>query len=89
MNTHIFVEPFEYNKTSSFNIDNIIISVIKFVLFQSLTLQVTLRSGENNVDIKSFLIEGEEYENWGIDDNYIVELIKNKLNITQPIIVNN
>ena len=81
MDASITIQPITYTKTNSYTIDNIIISVVQFILFQSLTLQVSLRSGENIVDIKGFIIDGEEYANWSTDDNYIVNLIAQKLNI--------
>lgn len=81
MDKPISITPITYTKTLTESVDNIIISVVEFVLFERLTLQITLRSGENVIDIKGYVIQGNEYEQWGDDDNYIVNLITSKFNL--------
>lgn len=34
---------------------------------------------EHIVECKTIIIDGEDYANWGTDDNVLIEFIKNKL----------
>ena len=54
--------------------------VLEMVLFKHIKIGVYLYN-ENDVLIESrqFLIEGEEYNNWSNDDQYIIKLLKEKL----------
>jgi hypothetical protein len=49
-------------------------------LNSSVTFPVKLMDSDNNlINIETISIEGEEYNNWGSDDNYIETLILTKL----------
>ena len=61
------------------------VSVIGVQLGVSARLAVHLNcilDGNPFMQYKEYVIEGEEYANWGSDDNYVVELVRNKL-VTQ------
>ena len=48
-----------------------------------MTLSVNLLSNNKLIDSKLMTITGDEYTNWGNDDNYIINLIMTKLNLTR------
>ena len=65
-------------------INSIFIEVMNIKLFTNVSVMVSLFDiNENIIDNKYFVIEGEEYTNWASDDNYLVELVLNKLNLNK------
>lgn len=66
--------------------DKMEINVLNHILFQEVTVEVTLRNKivATNVVRHSFKIEGIEYQKWGEDDYYILQLVATKLGITLP-----
>ena len=60
------------------------IQVLNLVLFQSVTIMVTLYD-ENNIPIdnKMLTISGDDYLNWFNDDNYLIDYALNNLNFTK------
>ncbi len=75
------IEDYNFVKTSVIN--NIIIKIIQFELFKSITISVTLLSNTNNIDNQLIKISGEDYTNWGNDDNYIIDFVLTKLGLTK------
>jgi hypothetical protein len=67
----------------SINITSIQVRVINLNLFQSVNVNVLLFSNNDYVDSKSYLLEGDDYTNWGNDDNYIIDYVLDKLGLTQ------
>jgi hypothetical protein len=59
------------------------ISLADHVLFYEITAYVTVRPVEDSTPpvVTKIKIEGDEYQAWGSDDNYILELIASKLGI--------
>jgi hypothetical protein len=56
------------------------INVQNVVLHVSAQIQVREKDSDGRlIGVQSVRIEGGEYENWASDDNYIVNLICNKL----------
>jgi hypothetical protein len=55
-------------------------TIVELKLFESIRIAVYLLN-ENDLLIEStqFLIEGEEYKAWQNDDNYIIKLLKEKI----------
>lgn len=80
-NISVQVENSEYIKSSIIN--KVIIQVNSIELFKSITVVARLFNNDTLVDNKFFTIIDEEYANWGNDDSYIVNLILNKLGLTQ------
>jgi hypothetical protein len=65
-------------------ISSIEIQIINLVLFTSVNVMVMLYDANDNIiDNKYFTIEGAEYTDWASDDNYLLELILSKLNLTK------
>lgn len=65
-------------------IDSIQIDLSQYVLKKNALFSVLLLDKTLTVLKRtSFLIEGEEFLNWGSDDDYIVHLILTKLGLTQ------
>jgi hypothetical protein len=78
---NVNVQDSSYVKTNTIN--NIIIRIMNVDLFNSITVCASLFENTTLVDNKVFKIEGEEYSNWGNDDNYIVDLILTKLGMSK------
>jgi hypothetical protein len=55
-------------------------TIVELKLFESIRIAVYLLN-ENDmlIDATQFLIEGEEYNAWQNDDNYIIKLLKEKI----------
>lgn len=63
--------------------NNIKISTVNVVLFTSITLRVGLYTNNILVDNQMITLSGQEYNDWGNDDNYIVNTVLTKLNLTR------
>jgi hypothetical protein len=62
----------------SFNIDN-----IDLVLFNSAKIRVSLLSVEGyTLDVKYVTMAGEDYTNWGNDDQYVINFVATTLGFT-------
>ena len=64
-------------------INRVQIRVMNVELFTSVNVSVSLFNNESIIDNKFFKIEGDEYNNWGNSDQYLVNLILTKLGLTQ------
>ena len=64
-------------------INNIKISTCRIELFKSITVRVGLYTDNKLIDNRMIDITGTDYTNWGNDDNYIVNLVLTKLNLTK------
>jgi hypothetical protein len=71
------VQDSPYVRTNTIN--NVNIRIISIELFTRLTVCASLFEGAQLVDNVTYQITGDEYNNWGNDDQYIVDLILNKL----------
>ena len=68
------------NMKKTLNICKFKYQILEIKLTESVRVAVYLFN-ENDllVDSKQYLIEGIEYAKWGSDDNYIINLIKQKI----------
>lgn len=73
----------DYNFVQSSVVNNIKIKIMNVDLFKSITICVSLLNNNKNVDNKILKITGEEYTNWGNDDNYIINLVLTKLGLSK------
>ena len=73
----------DYNFVQSSVVNNIKIKIMNVDLFKSITICVSLLTNNKNVDNKILKITGEEYNNWGNDDNYIINLVLTKLGLSK------
>jgi hypothetical protein len=80
-NIKVNINDYTFVQTSVIN--NIQINILKVELFKGMTLSVNLLSNNKIIDSKIMTISGDEYSNWGNDDNYIINLVLNKLNLTR------
>jgi len=74
------IEPFDKVTTKvidSFNVDSVDIT-----LFNSAKIRVSLLNKTNVIDVSIVILEGDDYANWGNDDNYIVNYVAKKLGFT-------
>jgi len=78
------IVPFDLISTTtitSFDIDGIDIQ-----LFSSAKVRVNLfNSQRHRVDIRYVSIAGDDYTNWGNDDQYIITFVSNALGFVAPI----
>lgn len=75
----------EFTKTTIIN--KISIDVLSIKLFESITFVVNYYNTDGVIIydpslIRTVEISNDEYRQWGEDDNYIVNLIKQKINMT-------
>jgi len=80
-NIKVNINDYNFVKTSVIN--NIQINILKIELFKGMTISVNLFSNSKIVDTQIMNITGTEYTNWGNDDNYIINLVLTKLNLTK------
>ena len=80
-NIKVKVNDYNFVKTSVIN--NIQINILKLELFKSMTLSVNLYSNTQLIDTQIITLSGTDYSNWSNDDNYIINLVMNKLNLTK------
>lgn len=65
-------------------VSKIEMEVMEMVLDSHVTMVVHyLNANGNSLDNKIVKIEGEEYNAWGDDDNYIINLVLTKLGLTK------
>lgn len=75
------VSPFTMTPTV---VTNVIVSVVSLDLGKSVTMGVTYLDNNNRaVDRKHVIIQGEEYDIWGLDDNYIINLALQNLGLAR------
>jgi len=79
MNNNIFIDPKidqDYSTISYFQVE-----FLNLILNTSVLFRVKFYNS-NNLEIRNIYlnIEGDEYKNWGYDDNYLIELICKKYN---------
>ncbi len=57
---------------------------IQVHLFNSATVRVVIYNSDQNINrIEHVSLTNEEYNNWAMDDNYIVDVVCNKLGFTK------
>ena len=76
----VAVTPSPYVVTSL--ITNVQIRVINLSLFTSVSVSAILFSDTEFIASKSYLLEGEDYTNWGNNDEYIVDYVLAQLGLT-------
>ncbi len=80
-NIKVNINDYTFVQTSVIN--NIQINILKIDLFKGISLTVNLLSNNKIIDTKIMNITGDDYTNWGNDDNYIINLVLSKLNLTR------
>jgi len=73
-------QPLYPNLKKTLTICKFTYQILEIKLTESVRVAVYLFT-ENDllVESKQYLIEGREYEKWGTDDNYLINLIKQKI----------
>ncbi len=74
------VQDSPYVKTNTIN--KVIIRIANIELFSNVTVVASLFDNSILVDNKVFKIEGQEYNDWSNDDQYLVDLVLSKLGMT-------
>jgi hypothetical protein len=64
-------------------INNIEIRILNISLNNSVDLSVTMKQDGNYVDSKYMRIDGQEYQAWGNDDDYLENLVLQKLGLVR------
>jgi hypothetical protein len=74
------VQPKEIIK--SYTVERLDISISDMKLNESVILNVLLITGDNDLlESINLTLTGEDYNNWSNDDNYIVDIVLEKLNM--------
>jgi hypothetical protein len=66
-----------------FIINNVEMRIINLSLGKYVDVNAVLKQNNNFISSQNFRIQGEEYDNWGNDDQYIEKLILQKLDLTR------
>lgn len=66
-----------------FIINNVEMRVINLSLGKYVDVNAILKQDSNFVSSQNFRIQGEEYDNWGNNDEYLENLILQKLGLTR------
>ena len=75
------------NITNAVEVDEMKITLLNHILSQEVLVEACLQSSSSGLTppiVKYYLVAGEEYHQWGADDNYLIRLIAQKLNISLP-----
>ena len=80
-NITVNINDYDIIKTDTIN--NIKISTARIELFKSITVRVGLYTDNTLVDNRMIDIAGTDYDNWGNDDNYIIDFVLTSLNLTK------
>jgi hypothetical protein len=66
-----------------FIINNVELRIINLSLGNYVDISAVLKQDNNFVSATNFRIEGEEYNNWGNNDEYLENLVLQKLGLTR------
>jgi hypothetical protein len=66
-----------------FIINNVEMRVINLSLGKYVDVNAILKQDSTFISSQNFRIQGEEYDNWGNDDQYLENLILEKLGLTR------
>jgi len=69
--------------TKKYIINKVFIRVMNLELYKSVTVHARLMDNNEMVKSEMFVIEGEDYTNWGNNDDYIVNYVLTKLGLTK------
>lgn len=70
-------------RTQSVEVNQIALSIMDHVLFHHVTFQVLLKPVDTSLQPLAYLVtvKDEEYQMWGTDDNYIIQVVANKIGV--------
>jgi hypothetical protein len=76
----------DFNVTDSYSISYIEIIVVNIDLYTSATICVSCYI-DSGLMVKryNFTLKGDDYNNWGSNDDYIVNYVKTQLNVSKSI----
>lgn len=77
------IEVQDKEEVKVFTINNIEIRILNLSLNKFVDLNVTLKQNNDFVNSVYMRIEGEEYTAWGNDDDYLENLVLNKLGLNR------
>lgn len=69
----------EYTKVISFKVDSFTIATLDVVPFTSATIVCNLYFNENPIGTQRLIMQGEDYNAWTNDDDYLINWIKQQL----------
>lgn len=82
---NVDVQDSQYVRTNTIN--KVVIRVSSVELFKSISVIASLFENTTLIDNKFFNITDTEYAGWGSDDKYIVDLVLNKLGLSEKVTV--
>jgi hypothetical protein len=77
------IEVQDKEEVKTFTINNVEIRILNLSLNKFVDLNVTLKQNNDFVNSVYMRIEGEEYTAWGNDDDYLENLVLNKLGLNR------
>jgi len=80
---HIDISVVDSPYTKTYTINKVIIRVMELELYKNVIIGVRLMDNNEMVKTERFKIEGEDYTNWGNNDDYIVNYVLTKLGLTK------
>jgi hypothetical protein len=66
-----------------FVINNVELRIINLSLGRYVDVSAVLKQGNEFVSAQNFRIEGQEYDDWGNNDEYLENLVLQKLGLTR------
>lgn len=82
---NVGVQDSQYIRTSTIN--NVVIRVSSIDLFKRISIVASLFENTTLIDNKFLNITDSEYAGWGTDDKYIVDLVLNKLGLSEKVTI--
>jgi len=79
MSVRVEVVPKDFIKT--YNVNNVEVLVTGLKLGTQVELIALLKSGIEVVESRRITISGEEYDNWGQSDEYLINLVLSKVGL--------
>ena len=76
------IQPFDKSETTTSTITSIQVSVVDIILGVSVKIITQYFDKDRGVYLTQDTLTGDDYKNWGTDDDYIVNWICKKYNLT-------
>jgi len=65
-------------------VNSVEIQIVNLILFQSVSILVSLYDEENNIIENKYLtIDGDDYQNWSNNDQFLIDLVLTKMDLEE------
>ncbi len=83
MSTSISIPVYSKEIIITKTINNVIIKVINMKLQEFVNISAVVRHNDDFIQNYTFHLEGEDYNQWGSNDNFIVDYVLLKIGLTK------